>query len=86
MMKMNHDYTGLWVTESRDVRQVLLPNGRYLETRTGENLGAEGACQGTYLIAGDHIVYRDDSGLVAEGDFIEGQLHQAGVVMFDPLS
>jgi hypothetical protein len=78
---MNHDYTGLWVTESREIRQVLLPNGRYLKTR-----GADIRYQGTYTIIGDHIVYREDSGRTAEGDFIDGRLHQSGVVMFDPLS
>ncbi|MDB5538373.1 MAG: hypothetical protein JWQ89_100 [Devosia sp.] len=72
-----HDYTGLWVTDDGEIRQALLPNGRYIEARG--HLYA--ACQGDYRIEGHHIEYRDDTGLSAAGEFIGGVLHHAGVVM-----
>ena len=74
----NHDYTGLWVTADSEIRQALLPNGRYIEARGHLDI----AYQGEYCIKGDHIEYRDDTGFAAAGDFIDGVLHHAGMVMY----
>ncbi len=75
---MNHDYTGLWITADSEVRQVLLPNGRYVEARGHLDV----AYQGSYWIEGDHIEYRDDTGYVDSGDFVDGVLHNSGMVMY----
>lgn len=75
---MNHDYTGLWVTADSHVRQALLPNGRYIEARGH----LDAAYQGVYWIDGDHIEYRDDTGFAADGHFVDGVLHHAGMVMY----
>lgn len=77
-MGTRHDYTGLWVTEDGEIRQALLPNGRYIEARGH----LEVAYQGNYQIVGNHIEYQDDTGFVADGDFIAGVLHHAGMVMY----
>jgi len=73
-----HDYTGLWVTADSEIRQVLLPNGRYVEARGHLDV----AYQGTYWIEGNHIEYRDDTGYVDSGDFVDGVLHNSGMVMY----
>jgi hypothetical protein len=78
MTKTTRDYIGLWVTEDHNIRQALLPNGRYIEARGH----LEGAYQGNYQITGNHIEYQDDTGFVADGDFIAGVLHHAGMVMY----
>jgi hypothetical protein len=75
---MTHDYTGLWITEDSEVRQALLPNGRYVEVRGHLDV----AYQGTYWIEGDHIEYRDDTGYVDSGDFVDGVLYNSGMVMY----
>lgn len=77
-MRTTRDYTGLWVTEDGEIRQALLPNGRYVEARGH----LEVAYQGDYQIVGDHIEYQDDTGFSAAGDFIGGVLHHAGMVMY----
>ncbi|KQW86153.1 hypothetical protein ASC89_03610 [Devosia sp. Root413D1] len=77
-MGTRHDYTGLWVTEDGEIRQALLPNGRYIEARGHLDV----AYQGNYQIVGNHIEYQDDTGFAADGDFIAGVLHHAGMVMY----
>lgn len=77
-MHSKHDYTGLWITEDGSIRQALLPNGRYIEARGH----LEVAYQGDYQIVGDHIAYQDDTGFSADGEFIAGVLHHAGMVMY----
>lgn len=78
MTKTTRDYIGLWVTEDHSIRQALLPNGRYIEARGHR----EAAYQGNYQIVGNHIEYQDDTGFSADGDFIAGVLHHAGMVMY----
>ena len=77
-MGTTRDYIGLWVTKDHNVRQALLPNGRYIEARGHLQV----AYQGDYQIVGNHIEYQDDTGFVADGDFIAGVLHHAGMVMY----
>lgn len=71
-------YSGLWVTADGYIRHELLPNGRYVEAR-GET---EKAYEGRYLILGDHIEYRDDTGFTADGDFRDGILYHSGMVLY----
>ena len=73
-----HPYSGLWVTADGQIRHELLPNGRYVEAR-GE---MEAAYRGRYMILGDHIEYRDDTGFAADGDFKDGILYHAGMVLY----
>jgi Agrobacterium tumefaciens protein Atu4866 len=73
-----HDYLGMWVTADGHIRHELLPNGRYDEARGSR----KSAYQGRYTITGNHIDYVDDTGFTADGDFIDGVLHHAGMVLY----
>ncbi|RVM03652.1 hypothetical protein CN116_24965 [Sinorhizobium meliloti] len=75
-MQANHPYVGLWVTEDSYIRHELLPNGRYVEARGTR----ERAYEGRYQVTGTHIDYWDDTGFTADGDFIDGVLHHAGMI------
>lgn len=71
-----HPYTGMWVTEDGYIRHELLPNCRYDEARGAR----QSAYQGRYEIRGNHINYWDDTGFTADGEFIDGVLHHAGMI------
>lgn len=73
----HHPYVGMWVTSDGHIRHQLLPDGRYVEARGAR----EGAYRGRYEVRGDHIEYWDDTGFTADGDFINGVLHHAGMVL-----
>ncbi|MEH0196463.1 Atu4866 domain-containing protein [Caulobacter sp. CCNWLY153] len=73
-----HPYVGMWVTADGRIRHNLLPNGRYDEARGAK----ESAYQGRYVVTGDHIDYVDDTGFTADGDFIDGVLHHAGMILY----
>ncbi|MCY9375609.1 Atu4866 domain-containing protein [Bacillus sp. T17B1] len=77
MDKDNHSYDGLWVTKDRYIMHELLSDGRYVEARGN----VECAYTGNYQITGDHIEYQDDTGFKADGDFINGILYHAGMVL-----
>ncbi|WP_342212728.1 Atu4866 domain-containing protein [Pleomorphomonas diazotrophica] len=77
MSEASHPYAGLWVTDDGRIRHELLPNGRYVEARGSR----ERAYEGRYEVRGDHIDYWDDTGFTADGDFIDGVLHHAGMVL-----
>jgi hypothetical protein len=64
--------------EDGRIRHELLANGRYVEARGTR----EKAYQGRYEITGDHIEYWDDTGFTADGDFIDGVLHHAGMILY----
>ncbi|PTQ07851.1 hypothetical protein CLG96_17100 [Sphingomonas oleivorans] len=64
----------MWVDESDFVRQELLPGGRYDEARGDRR----SAYRGAYWIQGERIIYLDDLGFWAFGEFKDGQLHHAG--------
>ena len=70
-------YAGLWLTADGLIRHELLPNGRYVEARGAR----EKAYEGFYEITGDHIDYVDDTGFSADGDFRDGVLYHAGMVL-----
>lgn len=72
-----HPYVGLWVTADGYVRQELLPDGRYVEAR-GDR---DAAYTGRYEVQERHILYWDDSGFEADGEFRGGVLHHGGMVM-----
>ena len=74
----NHPYVGMWVTQDGYIRHELLPNGRYDEARGAKR----SAYQGDYQIIGAHIEYQDDTGFSADGDFVDGVLHHAGMVLY----
>lgn len=73
-----HPYVGLWVTADGVIRQQLLPDGRYVEARGRR----ESAYAGAYWIAGTMIYYRDDTGFSADGQFRDGVLYHAGMVLY----
>ncbi|WP_197679000.1 Atu4866 domain-containing protein [Auraticoccus monumenti] len=71
------DPVGTWVTQDRHIRHELLPDGRYVEARGRR----EAAYTGRYWMEGNHVEYLDDTGFTADGDFVDGVLHHAGMVM-----
>lgn len=73
----SHPYVGLWVTEDGHIRHELLPNNRYVEARGNR----ERAYLGRYEVTGTHIDYWDDTGFTADGDFRDGVLYHAGMVL-----
>ena len=72
-----HPYVGIWVTADGTIRHELLPNNRYDEARGNR----KSAYQGRYTIKGNRIDYVDDTGFSADGEFIEGVLYHAGMVL-----
>ncbi|MER8434748.1 Atu4866 domain-containing protein [Mesorhizobium caraganae] len=71
-------YVGMWFTADRNIRHELLANGRYVEAR-GKR---ERAYLGRYVVTGNHIDYWDDTGFTADGDFVDGVLHHAGMILY----
>jgi hypothetical protein len=82
MEKRNNEgqisYAGMWVTRDGYIRHELLPNGRYDEARGNQKC----AYQGRYILNGDHIDYVDDTGFTADGDFRNGVLYHAGMILY----
>jgi hypothetical protein len=76
-MAQQHNYVGMWVTKDGHIRHELLPNGRYDEARGKK----KSAYQGRYEVTGDHIDYWDDTGFTADGDFKDGVLYHAGMIL-----
>ena len=74
---MSHPFAGVWVTADVYIRHELLPNGRYVEARGNR----ERAYTGRYEVTGKHIEYWDDTGFTADGDFVDGVLHHAGMIL-----
>lgn len=72
------EYIGMWVTEDGYIRHELLPNNRYDEARGNR----KSAYQGSYVVKGNLINYKDDTGFVADGQFINGILYHAGMVLY----
>lgn len=77
-MENNEFYIGMWVTKDGYIRHELLPGNRYDEAR-GKR---KSAYQGNYKITGNHIDYKDDTGFTADGDFKDGILYHAGMVLY----
>lgn len=77
-MEQTKQYLGMWITEDGHIRHALLPNFRYEEARGNK----ERAYQGSYTITGNHIDYRDDTGFTADGEFKDGILYHAGMVLY----
>jgi len=73
-----HAYVGMWITADGRIRHNLMPSGRYDEARGRR----ESAYQGRYEVRGNHIDYWDDTGFTADGDFIDGMLHHAGMILY----
>jgi hypothetical protein len=77
-MENSDKYVGMWVTADGYIRHELLPGGRYDEARGNR----KSAYQGSYKLTGDHIDYKDDTGFTADGEFREGVLYHAGMVLY----
>lgn len=73
-------WTGTWTDDRRDMKQHLLPGGRYSETRQRRT----GAWTGRYWVREDRITYLDDTGFWAFGQLLAGVLHHAGFVLVGP--
>ena len=70
-------WVGIWVTDDGYIRHELRADGRYDEARGNRR----SAYQGRYAVSGTHIDYVDDTGFSADGEFIDGVLHHAGMVL-----
>ena len=70
-------YVGMWVTADGYIRHELLRGGRYDEARGRRS----SAYRGSYSLTGDHIDYVDDTGFTADGEFRDGVLYHAGMVL-----
>lgn len=77
-IETSKQYIGMWITENRNIRHKLLPNNRYDEARGNK----ESAYQGSYQVTGNHIDYKDDTGFTADGEFRNGILYHAGMILF----
>jgi hypothetical protein len=74
-----HPYLGMWVTADGQIRQELLPTGRYDEARGTRR----SAYQGRYEVDGNTIFYWDDTGFTADGEFVsDTELHHGGMIFF----
>jgi hypothetical protein len=71
-------FTGMWVTGDGHIRHELLPNGRYDKQRVKR----KSAYQSCYTTSGNHIDCVDDAGFTAAGNFVDGALHHAGVILY----
>ncbi len=69
---------GIWITADGYIRRELLPNGRYDEARGNR----KSAYRGRYEVHGNRIRYWDNTGFIADGEFIDGVLHQAGLQFY----
>lgn len=74
------DHAGLWTTPDREVRKLLLPNGRYL-VMVGDGTERH---QGDYVIAGAQIAYLGNDGETGTGTFAGGLLHSTKGTVFYP--
>ncbi|KXG88017.1 Atu4866 domain-containing protein [Agrobacterium bohemicum] len=74
----SHPYLGMWVTGDGQIRQELLPNGRYDEARGNR----KSAYQGRYEVKGDHIDYWDDTGFTADGEFVDDVLYHGEMIFY----
>ncbi|WP_233632790.1 Atu4866 domain-containing protein [Parapedobacter sp. ISTM3] len=72
------EYIGMWVTKDGYIRHELLPNNRYDEARGNR----KSAYQGSYKVTGNHIDYKDDTGFSADGEFKDGVLYHAGMILY----
>lgn len=71
-------YIGMWVTADGHIRHELLPGNRYDEARGNR----KSAYRGSYKVSGNHIDYKDDTGFTADGEFKDGILYHAGMVLY----
>ena len=71
-------YIGMWVTADGHIRHELLPNNRYDEARGSR----KSAYQGSFKVTGNHIDYKDDTGFTADGEFKDGILYHAGMILY----
>ncbi|WP_405469836.1 Atu4866 domain-containing protein [Streptomyces canus] len=72
------DVVGMWMTADGQIRQELLPDGRYDEARGDRH----SAYTGRYTVTGDHLDYVDDTGFTATGDIRDGVLHHEHLVLY----
>ena len=77
-MEESGEYIGTWATSDGYIQHQLLPGNRYDEARGNR----QSAYVGQYWIKGNHIEYKDDTGFTADGDFKNGILYHAGMVLY----
>ena len=77
-MEESNAYIGMWVTGDGYIRHELLPDNRYDEARGNR----KSAYQGSYKVTGNHIDYKDDTGFTADGEFKDGILYHAGMILY----
>jgi hypothetical protein len=60
------------------IQRQLLPGNLYDEARGNR----KSAYMGQYWVKGNHIEYKDDTGFTANGDFKNGILYHAGMILY----
>ena len=74
---MQHLYVGMWVAANGQIRQELLPNGRYDEARGTR----QSAYQGREVEG--NMIFWDDTGFTADGEFVsKNELHHGGMIFY----
>jgi len=77
-MEETNEYLGMWVMANGQIRHELLQGNRYDEARGNR----KSAYQGSFIVKGNHIDYKDDTGFTADGDFKNGILYHGGMVFY----
>jgi hypothetical protein len=77
-MEESQEYLGTWVSGDGYIQHQLLPGNRYDEARGNH----KSAYIGQYWVKGNHIEYKDDTGFTADGDFKNGILYHAGMILY----
>lgn len=77
-MEKSKEYIGMWIAENGHIRHELLSNNRYDEARGNR----KSAYPRDYNVTGNHIDYKDDTGFTADGEFKNGILYHAGMVLY----
>lgn len=76
----------LWNSDSRLINKTTTAKQIRLRGALSANDEARGnrksAYQGGYKVTGNHIDYKDDTGFAADGDFKDGILYHAGMVLY----
>lgn len=73
-------YVGAWTSAGGFISHELRPDGTYLKRKRNRPAGA-----GRYNVSGDRIDYETLDGVRYEGEFVEGRLHQAGMIFYKVL-
>lgn len=70
-------YLGAWKSAAGFITHELRADGTYLKLK-----GSRPASTGRYDVSNGRIAYETLDGVLYEGEFAEGRLHQAGMIFY----